>query len=351
MNKSVPLQRLLLRSLLVGALLALSGCALVPQEPPPPEPIAEPEPVVAPAPPVEAPPAAVPEPVAETPPQPVPVTARVAIVLSDSLPAYASVAAGLARHLDDFESYDLSDRNRSPQQVFAAIADSRTEFVVAIGMHAAKFARSYATVPVVFSQVFNVNDSGLVSDTTRGVAMLPPLDLQAEAWRGMDPKVRNVGAILGAGHDDLVAEAEQAMAKHGITLQHATAHSDRETLYHFRRLVRGIDGFLLFPDNRILSRAVFSEIMADAARHHVQVAVFNESLLKHGATFSASAVDSNIADTITIVLNAFEAGKIDDVAAVTPLTGIRIRVNPAMVRIFGLITDGVEIDNSVADVQ
>lgn len=343
----------MLRSLLLGALLALSGCALLPEEPPPPEPapIAEPEPVAEPAPPAAVPPATVPEPVAETPPMPVPVTARVAIVLSDSLPAYANVAAGLARYVGDYESYDLSDRNRSPQQVFAAIADSRAEFVVAIGMRAAKFARSFATVPVVFSQVFNVSDSGVVSDTTRGVAMLPPLDLQAESWRVMDPKIRNVGAILGEGHDDLIAEAEQAMAKHGITLHQATVGSDRETLYQFRRLVTSIDGFLLFPDNRILSRAVFSEIMADAARHHVQVAVFNESLLKHGATFSASAVDSNIADTITIVLNALEAGNIDDVAPVTPLTGIRIRVNPAMVRVFGLITDGVEIDNSVADVQ
>ena len=118
-----------------------------------------------------------------------------------------------------------------------------------------------------------------------------------------------------------------------------------------RRLIRGIDGYLLFPDNRILSRRVFSEIMTQAARHHVQVAVFNESLLKHGATFSASAVDTDIADTITIVLNEIENGNLAGVVPITPLSEIRIRTNPAMVRVFGLIVDSPEIDNPVADAQ
>ena len=48
-------------------------------------------------------------------------------------------------------------------------------------------------------------------------------------------------------------------------------------------LIRDIDGFILFPDNRILSRSVLTEMMADANRHRVQVAVFNEPLLEFGA--------------------------------------------------------------------
>jgi ABC-type uncharacterized transport system substrate-binding protein len=353
MDKSELLQRMLMRSLLVSMLLALSGCALVLPEAPPSAPATppEPKPVAEPPPPVEAPPVVGRAPLIESPAEPQPVSARVAIVMTNPQPAYKNVAAELAAWLDDYSIYDLSDRSRSPRQVFAVIERSEVQYVVAVGLQAAKVARSFATVPVIFSQVFNVSENDLVSDKIRGVAMLPPLDLQVEAWRKMDPNIRNVGAILGEGHEDLIAEAEQAMSERGIEFHHAVARSDRETLYHFKRLIRDIDGYLLFPDNRILSREVFTEIMSDAARHRIQVAVFNESLLKHGATFSASATDSNIAGRITIALNEIEKGNIEDVAPLTPLSEIRIQTNPKMVEIFGLQVTGVEIGNSVAEAQ
>ncbi len=353
MTRAELLQRLIMRSVLVTLLLALSGCALLVPEAPPtapatiPEPVAEPQP----APEAETPPAVKPAPAVQAPQRPEPVSARVAIVLSSSLPAYTNVADELGGWLDDYSTYDLGDRKRSPRQVFAAIAESETELVVAIGLEAAKLSRTFSSVPVVFSQVFNVEANGLVSDSIRGVAVLPPMDLHVDAWLSLDPKVRNVGAILGNGHDELIAEVEQAMEERGITFHHAIATSDRETIYHFKRLVRELDGFMLFPDNRILSRDVFTEIMSDAARHHVQVAVFNESLLKHGATFSASAVDANIADKITIALNEIDKGNIDDVVPLTPLSEIRIRTNPSMVRVFGLDVSSMEIDNSMAEAQ
>jgi ABC-type uncharacterized transport system substrate-binding protein len=353
MEKSELLQRIMLRSLLVSVLLATSGCALLQPETPPPAPTTtpEPEPVAEPAPPVEVPPAVKRVPVIAAPPAPEPVSARAAIVLTDSLPAYKNVAAELDAWLQDYAVYDLSDRSRSARQVFAAIAASEAQFVVAVGLQAAKVARSFATVPVIFSQVFNVSENDLVSDQIRGVAVLPPLDLQVEAWRQMDPKIRNIGAILGEGHEELIGEAEQAMSERGIKFHYAIASSDRETLYHFKRLIRDIDGYLLFPDNRILSREVFTEIMSDAARHRIQVAVFNESLLKHGATFSASSVNSNIAAKIVIALNAIENGNLDEVASLTPLSEIRIQTNPKMVEIFGLQVTGLEIGNSVAEAQ
>lgn len=353
MDKSELLQRTMLRSLLVSTLLALSGCALVLPEAPSsaPETIPRAEPVSQPAPPVEAPPAVEPAPVIRSPALPEPVAARTAVVMTDSLPAYRNVATELVAYLDDYHIYDLGDRSRSPRQVFAAIEEWEAQYVVAIGLHAAKVARSWARVPVVFSQVFNVKEHELESEQIRGVAVLPPLDLQIAAWRRMDPKIRNIGAIVGEGHEGLIAEAERATAEQGIQFHHAVARSDREAMYHFKRMIRDLDGYLLFPDNRILSREAFTEIMSDAARHRVQVAVFNDSLLKHGATFSASSVNSNIADKITIAINEIDKGNIDDVASLTPLSEISIRTNPAMVEVFGLQVAGEAVDSSVAEAQ
>ncbi len=348
-EKSEFLQRVILRSSLVFLLLVLSGCALVLPEPPPPVVTTIPEPEPAPA--IDDAPVAQLPPIIRTPGVPESVSARVAIVVSESKLAYTNISSKLLPFLEDYQIYDLADRNRSARQVFAAIADSNAKFVVAIGLNAAKLAKSFATVPVIFSQVFNVQENRLVSDKVKGVAVLPPLDLQVEAWRGMDPNIRNIGAILGEGHEDLIAEADQAMMARGIKFHYAIAYSDRETLYHYKRLIHHIDGYLLFPDNRILSRAVLTEMMSDAARHRIQVAVFNDSLLKHGATFSASSVDQDIADKITIALNEIVKGNIDAVAPVTPLSEIEIRTNPAMIEIFGLDVDSVQIGNSVADAQ
>jgi ABC-type uncharacterized transport system substrate-binding protein len=349
-DKSELLQRMILRSSLVFLLLILSGCALIFPEPPPPIVTTVPEAEPRPAPSVDvAPVAEPPAPVVTTVPEPV--SERVAVVLSESRPAYTNVSSKLLPYLEDYRIYDMADPNRSPRQSFAAIEAWNAELVVALGLSATMTAKTFARVPVIFSQVFNVSEHALVSDDIKGVALLPPLELQVEAWRAMDPEIRNVGAILGEGHEDLIAEAEQAMKKQGIKFNYAIANSDRETLYLFKRLVRDIDGYLLFPDNRILSRTVFKEIMSEAARHRVQIAVFNESLLPHGATFSASAVDSNVVDTIIFALNEIVRGNIADLAPLSALSEIRIQTNPAMARRFDLDVSGVEIRNSVADAQ
>lgn len=347
------LRRMLIRLLPVAVLLASSGCALLQPEAPPPEPVPKqaPPPPPEPQPQAELPPVTKPAASARAVLDPQPVSARVAVVLTSSLPAYARVAEELTPWLRDYRSYDLDDRSRSPRQVFNAIADYQARMVVAIGLGAARTASTFATVPVVYSQVFNVSEYRLASETTRGVAMLPPMTAHVDAWRSMDPGIRDIGTIVGEGHEQLIAEAERAMSERGIRLHYAVANSDREALYHFKRLIRELDGYMLFPDNRILSRDVFTEIMTDAARHHVQVAVFNESLLKHGATFSASAVESDIAEKITITLNEIAKGNIDDVAAITPLSKVRIRTNPAMVRTFGLDVSGIDIVDSIAEAQ
>lgn len=356
-EKSELLRRMILRSSLVFLLLVLSGCAAISPEPPPPVATTVPEPEPAP----ESDPATdiasvvEPPPIVQTPAVPVhvpvPVSVPVAIVLSESKPAYTNVVSELIPFLENYDIYDLADPDRSPHQAFAAIAEASTQLVITFGLPATKSARSFATVPVIFSQVFNVHGNDLVSDDVKGVSVLPPLDLQVEAWLEMDPHIRNIGAILGEGHEDLIAEADQAMKERGIKFHYAIANSDRETLYIFKRMIRDIDGFLLFPDNRILSRTVFTEIMSDASLHRVQVAVFNDSMLPYGATFSASSVYKDIADRITIALNEILKGNIDDVASIIPLSEIQIKTNPDMVQIFDLDVSGVEIGNSVADVQ
>ncbi len=314
----------------VAGILLLQGCTLMEAEPevvePPPEVVEVPEPVVA---------APEPEPEPEPPPAPVkprPAPKQVAIVLSSREAAYEEVADELGKRLGNVAIYDLEDRSQPPVVAFGHINDSRTDAVVAIGLRAARSSVALAQVPVVFSQVFNYQDYGLVTDNSRGVSALAPLDAHLDAWKRLDPALARVGVIIGAGHDALLTEAEIAAQKHGVELQVREAASDQETLYHFKRMIHEIDGFWLFPDNRILSPRVLTEILQQANRRRVPVAVSHDGMLQMGAAISVSTVASDIAATIVKVLERIRAGEIDALPPLTPLSEVRVATNTAVMK-------------------
>jgi hypothetical protein len=251
----------------------------------------------------------------------------VAIVMSNSSPAYADVAVELAQRLENYAVYDLGDESRPPVNVLRLINDSDSSVVVAIGLRAAQSSVAMSEKPVVFSQVFNHQDHGLLQENTRGVAAIPPLDAQLAAWKKLDPTMVRVGVIIGEGHDDLLDDARRAAEKHGIDLRVQITHSDQETLYFFRRMVRDIDGFWLFPDNRILSGRVLQEMLADANRQQVPVAVPSDSMLEMGASLSISTVATDIARTIVRVIREVQSGHLESLPPITQLSEIRVETN------------------------
>ena len=296
------------------AVLTLSGCSyLSPQI----EPVDEPAVVVVPT---------KVEPLIVEPPK-VTIPARlppVAIVLTSSQPAFLDVANALTGHLDDFQVYDLSDDSKPPVSILRGINDSDTGTVVAIGLRAAKSSVAMADSPVVFSQVFNHQDFGLLTANSRGVAPLAPLDAQLAAWTEIDPTLSLIGIIVGEGHDDLITEAQLAAQKHNVELRIRISHSDQETLYLFRRMAQDIDGFWLFPDNRILSSRSLQQILESSRQGQVAVAVPNESMLKMGATISIATQAEDIAATIARIVRQIHTDGLQSVPAISPLSAINV---------------------------
>jgi ABC-type uncharacterized transport system substrate-binding protein len=266
-----------------------------------------------------------PEPVVEVPtPLSVP---PIAIVLTSNQPAYLDVAVELAGHFEDHRVYDLSGESLPPISVLRSINDGNSTAVVAIGLRAAQSAVAMSDVPVVFSQVFNHQDHDLLKENTRGVAALAPLAAQLAAWKKVDPTISRIGLIIGEGHDDLIVEAELAAERHGIDLHIRIAHSDQETLYLFRRMIRNIDGFWLFPDNRVLSARVLDQMLSDANRQHVSVVVPNKSMLKMGAAISITTVAADIAATIAKIVHKIQAGEIQQVPPMSELSEVQVAIN------------------------
>ena len=302
--------------------IMLSGCSLPLLQTDVPEPTVVPQPPPTPAPSVDDGVVDVtPKPVIHEPEQ----SPKVAIVLSSRVPAYEDVALELGGLLEDFEIYDLSDKSLTQKDAFDAIHSSGFQVVVAVGLRAATFARSITDMPVIYSQVFNIGENNLNGDNLKGVAAIPPLEMQLKAWRQINPDLRDVGAILGDGHDRLIEEAKRSTEAQDMKLHYRIAKSDRETLYLFTRLVSEIDGFWLFPDNRILSSSVLRQMMNYAARHQVQVAVFNDSLLTLGAAISSTSVNADIAETIASVITDVISDDMATIPAMTSLSKISVR--------------------------
>jgi ABC-type uncharacterized transport system substrate-binding protein len=196
--------------------------------------------------------------------------------------------------------------------------------VVAIGLRAATSSVAMSNSPVIFSQVFNYQDHDLLTANSRGVAPLAPLDAQLAAWVGLDPSLERIGIIIGEGHDAIVAEAQMAAVKHNINLYVQESHSDQETLYLFRRMAQHIDGFWLFPDNRILSARSIDKIFDTAKRERIAVAVPNDSMLDMGATVSISTQAEDIAETIVGIIRRIYSDGLQSVPAISPLSAVRV---------------------------
>ena len=315
---------MLRKGALVMVATLFAGCQALPP------PVEEPVEVV-----VAEPPAATvdPEPAPTVPPpapKPPPKSSpAVSIVLSNGQPVYADVARELTGHFDNWTIYDLSDEGQPPVSVLRLINDSEPGVVVAIGLRAAQSSVAMSNHAVVFSQVFNYRHHDLLQDNSRGVAALPPIDAQLAAWKQADPTVARIGLILGEGHDELIEEAELAARRHGIDLVVQVTHSDQETLYFFRRMIRDIDGFWLLPDNRVLSSRVLQQMLADAKQRRVPVSVPNDSMLSLGAMISMTAKASDIAATIAKVVRRIEGGNIDRVPPITQLSEITVKTTGA----------------------
>jgi ABC-type uncharacterized transport system substrate-binding protein len=209
--------------------------------------------------------------------------------------------------------------------------------VIAVGRAAVDAARTgFPGRPIVFCQVFAYEDVLKGGGAIWGVHSLPPLALQLKAWQTIAPTLHNIALILGEERGALAAEATKAASSVGAEVKLETSHSDRETLYLFKRLAGQVDGLWLFPDNRVLSPTVLRELLSYANSHNVGVLAPNESLLRLGALASAASVPADIAETVRLVAERVAAGKTRDLPAMTQLRAAELHVNPVVAAALGL---------------
>ena len=310
-------------------MLALAGCAPIPvidvsqetvEVSAPPEPVAVPEPQREPAPP--------PTPAA-------PVERRdTFVLLSDDIPEFESIAREIEARSDHVTVLNLDGSMANVSRVRREAEEA--ERIVAVGLLAATVGREISGTPMVFCQVFNYLDAGLISASSKGVNFLPPFDAQLARWKELAPGVDHVGIITGPNQGDLLAEIRTAAERHDVELTVRNVSSDKEALFEFKRIVREIDGLWLLPDNRILSPDVVREIMSYSALHQKQIVVFGANLLEMGGLMSVTSDPADVAEQVLARLEQVTANGQLDGPGMRPLTEIQVRVNRNVARALGI---------------
>lgn len=266
-------------------------------------------------------------------PVPVELPEHLAILLSNESPAFQRVAKEVIRQYGKpVQNFRLNDDNTSPEATLRRLQQSPATSVVAIGLPAARAARRLTGKQIVFCQVSSHEEGNLISASMKGVRSIPPVSEQFRVWRALNPKLRSVGVITGRQQTALLTEANQAAQEHGLTLIAVQVKADRETLYAFKQLSRRVQGLWLVPDNRVLSSAVLRDLMAYAVMEGKQVLAFSRELLSLGALLSMESSPADIASRV--LARTREAATVN--IEVMPLTRAETRVNPMMLRRFGL---------------
>jgi ABC-type uncharacterized transport system substrate-binding protein len=263
---------------------------------------------------------------------------RTAVIVSSAIPEYMQIVEKiLERGAEAITVHELSGQEANATRVLAEIESANPDRLVAIGLLAAVVARRVSDTPMVFCQVYNYQDQDLLSATSKGVHLLPPFDLQLEAWRELAPSLRRIGIVIGPGQEQLVDEIRQDVAGHGVELTVRTVQSDQEALRAFKTIAPRIDGLWLLPDNRILSPDVVRAILAHGAKHHKQIAVFGDNLLDMGALLSSASDPDDVVERVFLRFDhRDEEGRFLGPDLVR-LTDVQVHVNAAVATHLGLI--------------
>ncbi len=270
-----------------------------------------------------------------------PARADIIVLASDDKGAVAAATGALQAAYGGGRviTYNLGGSRARETDIVKAIKASSLHQVVAVGLLAAQVARQRLDEKqVVFCQVLNVEEFGLVAPWMKGVSGIPSLSRQFAAWKALDPGLRRIGLITGRHAGYMVAEAQQAAKALGLELDHVAVASDRAVLPALQELrERRIQGLWLAPDSTILSQRTIFDVMAYSVRHNLPVLAFSPALLKEGALLSATADTREIAGvTLDRLRRAGAAGNAVAGEPLEPLAEARITVNAVAAARFGL---------------
>jgi hypothetical protein len=117
--------------------------------------------------------------------------------------------------------------------------------------------------------------------------------------------------------------------------------TDKETLLEFQRILPDIDGYWMFPDNRVLSSSAIREIMSLARRSLIGVLANDPRFHQIGALISAAHDTREIAEHAYAILDAGRDSSTFSSAGMSPLENCVITIRADVAAQLGYGADDI----------
>lgn len=154
-------------------------------------------------------------------------------------------------------------------------------------------AQVITEAPIVFAAVTDPVEAGLLDSwdapdaNVTGVSDMNPMQAQLELIQEVLPDISTVGIVYSSGEvnsEVQVAEAEEAAAGLGITIETATVTNSSEVQQAAQSL--DVDAFLIPTDNTVVSAA--ESVIQVAEQKQIPVFASDESTMERGAAAGLS---------------------------------------------------------------
>ena len=265
-------------------------------------------------------------------------TMQVVILASENIPAYSNVANIIAKQLGRRASiYYLTGSQLENIKAVAKLKNEESTQIVSIGLNASIAAKTLTTKQVIFCQVYNHQDYGLLTPKHKGVSMLPSIPKTFSTWRALSPSIIDIGVISGPGFDDVIQTARSSAKIYGFRLHHKTVNSDKEYQFAYKNMSKKVQAYWLLPDNRVLSEHILRDIITFSVRNTKQVVVFSDELLKLGGLFSVSSDYQDIAQQVLDRLEQAASTSLVPGPDIVYLDKLNLRINSVMAHNLGIV--------------
>jgi ABC-type uncharacterized transport system substrate-binding protein len=259
---------------------------------------------------------------------------RVAVLVSDALPAYEGVARILVQRLSPPPRvYRLGGSGGDQDQLVRSLQAERGVPIIAIGPEAMHTAAMVPARPMVFCQVYNYQETD-TGDAVRGVKAMPPAAKQVQAWKLLDPRLRRIALVTGPDLKSLAVEARAAAKQAQLEFEHLEVRTDKELLYTVKRLDSAVQGIWFAPDRRVLSTEVLREALSHSVRQGKSVLAFSPQLLPYGALLSVESEHDDVAERVMAQMDRLYGSRKQ--GTIIALTRARVEINPLVARHLGL---------------
>lgn len=215
--------------------------------------------------------------------------ARVAVVQSDDLPAYAGPVAAFVDGVGEPALVlNIHGRRNEAEAVAKRLKREDPEVVFALGAKAAwTVKRELPDTTVIYAMVLNPARYGIEGGRTMGVAATVPPAEYLSQFAGFFPDVKTVGVLSGPlATDERMAAMREVAARLGLTLVVEEVDSPRRARKAFYGMAPGVDALWLQPDRDMLTPEVFRVVTEEARRRRLPLLVETDNMVRAGALFA-----------------------------------------------------------------